>query len=128
MKYDKELQTKTRLFSFDDDNLDNSQMFLEACNGNGPSVSRLPGTHLTPVYLKFDLSDLDLPDEARDLAAEVSGGFKEASFGSKDNLDLLVQEICDWVLGKEPSFTSRQNDQDTSQFMLSGESTDPQSS
>eukprot|EP00568_Trieres_chinensis_P013216 CAMPEP_0183316104 /NCGR_PEP_ID=MMETSP0160_2-20130417/53879_1 /TAXON_ID=2839 ORGANISM="Odontella Sinensis, Strain Grunow 1884" /NCGR_SAMPLE_ID=MMETSP0160_2 /ASSEMBLY_ACC=CAM_ASM_000250 /LENGTH=454 /DNA_ID=CAMNT_0025481819 /DNA_START=92 /DNA_END=1456 /DNA_ORIENTATION=- len=106
MRYDEDLQRKTRLFVFDDDDLDSSKSFVESCReggGQGPSVSGLPGTHLTPVYLKFGIEDLDLPEEAKAVAGEFVGGFQSASFGSEENLGLTVNEICDWILGKPPS-------------------------
>jgi len=106
MKYDASLQEKTRLFVFDDDELDCSRSFVTICKqsgGNGPSVSSLPGTHLTPVYLKLGVDELDLPEDARYIADEFTGGFRGASFGDENNLNTAVDEICGWVLGKPPS-------------------------
>uniref|UniRef100_A0A7R9WME0 Uncharacterized protein n=1 Tax=Pseudictyota dubia TaxID=2749911 RepID=A0A7R9WME0_9STRA len=106
MKYDEELQGKTRLFVFDEDDLDSSKSFVNVCQqagGSGPTVSSLPGSHLTPVYLKFGVDELDLPEEARDIADEFTGGFQGASFGDENNLNAAVNEICGWVLGKPPS-------------------------
>lgn len=47
LKYDEELQKKTRLFVFDEDGLDSSRTFVKNCQGPGPSLSGLPGNHLT---------------------------------------------------------------------------------
>lgn len=103
LKYDDELQRKTRLFVFDEDALDSSRSFVENCQGEGPSLSGLPGNHLTPVYFKLGLNDLDLPEEAREMAAEATGGITSASFGNEDELNTLVDEVCNWILGKGPS-------------------------
>ena len=106
MKYDEQLQKKTRMFIFDDDDLDSSPSFLEACNegsGSGPSVSRLPGKHLSPVYIKLGIDDLDLPEGARPFVSELSGGFQNASFGDEDAMNGAVGEICNWIMGQEPS-------------------------
>ena len=104
LRYGDDRQKKTRLFVFDDDTLDSSQSFVEDCrNGSGPSVSGLPGNHLTPVYFKLGLDDVDLPEEARAMAAEAAGGLTGASFGNEQELDSLVEEVCDWIKGKNPS-------------------------
>ena len=111
-KYDQALQDKTRLFVFDNDGLDSSEGFLNACRaagGNGPKVSGLEGSHLGPVFINLNLDDLDLPDEARDIAGEMSGGFQGASFGDENIMQGAVNEICDWVLGKEPTRSARRS-------------------
>jgi hypothetical protein len=86
---------------FDDDTLDSTEDFTTACQGLGPSVSELPGTHLTPVYFKFGLEEL--PEEARGVARSAMGGIESASFGNEEELNALVDEVCDWILGKGPS-------------------------
>ena len=101
LKFSDENQKKTRLFVFDDDTLDSSPGFVESCSGRGPEASALPGSHLTPVFFKLGLEEL--PEEARDLAREASGGFESASFGNEENLDALVDEVTKWILGMEPS-------------------------
>lgn len=101
LKFDSDRQAKTRLFSFDDDTLENSFDFVKACEGKGPSVSGLPGTHLTPVFFKLGLDDL--PNEARDLAREATRGVESASFGNEGELNDLVNEIVSWIKGKPPS-------------------------
>jgi len=111
-KYDSALQDKTRLFVFDDDGLDSSDGFLNACQaagGDGPKVSGLEGSHLGPVYINLNIDDLDLPDEARDIAGEMSGGFQGASFGDENVMQGTVNEVCNWVLGKEPTRAPRRN-------------------
>ena len=118
MKFTPELQQKTRLFTFDKDKLENSQDFLKACGAAtvdsstgsadqsiwsaGPTVSGLPGTHLTPVFFKLGVDDI--PDEyAREMAREATGGFESASFGDEEELATLVDEVSNWILGKPPS-------------------------
>lgn len=54
-KFDGEVVKKTRMFCFEDDDLDNAERFLGCFDGGDvPSVSYLPGTHLTvsmaPTY------------------------------------------------------------------------------
>ncbi|KAL7479434.1 hypothetical protein ACHAW6_005170 [Cyclotella cf. meneghiniana] len=103
-KFDENILLKTRLFVFDDDELDSCEGFLQCFeNGNTsrPVVSYLPGTHLTPVYLELGLEDL--PDEARDMASAVSGGFQKASFGNEDALNMLTDEVYNWMTGKGPT-------------------------
>lgn len=101
LKFDEERRRKVRMFVFDEDKLDSSQEIWTACQGSGPSVSGLPGTHLTPVYFKIGLDQM--PEEARGMAKEAMGGFESASFGNEEELNTLVNEICDWILGKNPS-------------------------
>ena len=102
MKFTPELQRKCRLFQFDDDELDCTNDFVRCCpsSSTGPSLSSLPGTHLTPVYLKFGVDDL--PETAQMFAGQVTD-FQSASFGNEGQLDTLVQEICDWMDGKPPT-------------------------
>ena len=45
-KFDEEVLKKIRMFQFEDDDLDSTKRFVE-CFDDGPSVSYLPGTHLT---------------------------------------------------------------------------------
>jgi len=107
MKLSPTLQRKTRLFCFDEDGLDCSERLLECCQSSegasmttAPTVSGLPGTHLTPVFLKLGVDDLDgVPDEAKEMAGEVIG-FESASFGNEQDLNGLVREVCSWVTGK----------------------------
>lgn len=72
--------TNTRLFTFDSDRMDSSRDFVEA-SPQPVAVSSLPGTHLTPVFFQLN----------------------EASFGNQDDLEALVNEVCWWVHGEEPS-------------------------
>lgn len=100
-KFGKDVLAKTRMFVFDDDELDSCKSFMQCFEVERPSVSHLPGTHLTPVYLRLGVDDL--PDEARDMASAVTGGFQNASFGNEEALDALVDEVSDWMMGKAPS-------------------------
>lgn len=98
-KFDEKVVEKMRMFCFDDDDLDSTKSFVECFEeGDAPSVSYLPGTHLTPVFLKLGLDDL--PDEVKGVASQATGGFQNASFGNEETLDLLVEEVSDWMLGK----------------------------
>jgi hypothetical protein len=101
LKFDADRQEKTRLFVFDDDNLDSSQEFVGACDGPGPSVSGLPGSHLTPVYFKFGLDEL--PEETRSMAKEATRGLESAFFGNEEELNALVHEVVAWIKGSMPS-------------------------
>ena len=109
LKFTSELQQKTRLFTFDNDRLENTPDFLQACTaagGGGPTVSGLPGTHLTPVYFKLGLDDIlsdEYNDSARDMAREAVGGLESASFGDEGELTALVDEVSNWILGQSPS-------------------------
>lgn len=55
------------------------------------------------MFLKLGLDDL--PDDARDMANQVTGGFQNASFGNEDTLDTLVDEVSRWMLGNGPSYS-----------------------
>jgi Protein of unknown function (DUF1350) len=110
LRYDDKLQAKTRLFVFDDDNLDSSQEIAGACSGgSGPSICGLQGGHLAPVYFQWNMDDLPgfddgdgIPPEAREMAREAMGGLQSASFGDEAALNELVDAICDWILGRPP--------------------------
>jgi hypothetical protein len=106
LRFDDILQERTRLFVFDEDTLDNSKEFVQSCSGGrGPTSSGLPGGHLAPVYFKFGWDDLeinDLPPGTKDMAREAMGGFQSASFGNEEDLNALVDEVCNWILGKPP--------------------------
>jgi Protein of unknown function (DUF1350) len=105
-KYGAEQKLKTRFFTFDDDLLENTKDVLNEGSDwqSDRCVSGLPGTHLTPVYFKFGIEDLpDLPTEAQEMAREAMNGFRSASFGNEEELDVLVSEVCDWIMGKGPS-------------------------
>lgn len=103
-KYDGRLLKKTRLFVFDDDDLDSSKAFVQAVKDpQSLSLSGLPGTHLAPVYIKLELDDLELPPETKKITKEATGGFQSFSYGDEDYLLLLVNEVCEWILGNEPT-------------------------
>lgn len=98
-KFDDEMQKKTRLFAMDGDTIHNSRQLAEAC----PSidVAGLSGTHLTPVFFELGLDTI--PDvDARNLVKDAMGGFEKASYGDEEELNELVQEVCEWILGKSP--------------------------
>ncbi len=111
LRFDDVLQAKTRLFVFDEDNLDNSKEFVLNCSGgSGPTAAGLPGGHLTPVFFKFGFDDLDindLPPQTKDMAREAMGGFQSASFGNEVDLEELVDEVANWILGKPPKRAPR---------------------
>ena len=118
MKYKADLQAKTRLFCFDDDDLDSSQSLVQACEGTGPSISALPGTHLTPVYLKLGLDDL--PQGVEEIAGQYAD-FQNISFGDENNTSQLSTEICKWISGEKPSRVPNwQSDQDGRRARLVG--------
>jgi len=117
LRYNDKLQAKTRIFRFGSDQLDSSQDFRTACENFGsdettaaaPEVSVLDGGHLTPVFFQWDADDLareglgdTVPPEAVDMAKEAMGGFRGASFGDEIAFGELVNEVCDWILGKPP--------------------------
>jgi len=123
LRYNDNVQAKTRVFVFDDDSLDSSTEFRAACEsygggnaGNDLRVSKLPGGHLTPVYIQWNVDEFakdamgGLGDgfsaENIGMAKEAMGGFQGASFGDEKNFGTLVDEVCDWVLGKPPSAAS----------------------
>ena len=106
-KFDEEVLKKIRMFCFDDDDLDSTTRFLSCFNdkrGSGarPTVSYLPGTHLTPIYIKLGLDDIIFDDATRGVANQVTGGFQNASFGNEKDLDTLVTEVSNWMLGNDP--------------------------
>lgn len=102
LKFNEELQQKTRLFVMDDDDLDSSQQFMQCCEkGPGPTLSGVPGTHLTPVYFKFGVDSF--PEETRGMSREILGGLESASLGDEGSLNDLVDEVSSWILGKPPS-------------------------
>uniref|UniRef100_A0A7S1BL22 Uncharacterized protein n=1 Tax=Corethron hystrix TaxID=216773 RepID=A0A7S1BL22_9STRA len=92
------LRGKVRMFTFEDDELDCTDDFVQAASssstssgggmgyddvevvgdstvndGKVVSVSRLPGGHLTPVYFKLDLDSFDIPEEAKTLIDLAAG-------------------------------------------------------
>ena len=84
---------KIRLFTFDSDRMDSARDVVSVCeDATGtssvvPRVSSLPGTHLTPVFFRL------LPD----------GATAQAQLGKEDDLQALVEEVCGWVHGREPT-------------------------
>jgi len=152
LRYNQELQAKTRLFVFDEDTLDSSVEFQAACaatattttptiaaaatsasataeeesratspvssSSSSPprmTVSKLPGGHLSPVYLQWNATEL--VEEAMggtstntktnavnnfvtpEMAKEALNGFQGAAFGDEQAFNILVKEITDWILG-----------------------------
>lgn len=99
LKLTPKLQSRCRVFCFDEDTLDSSES-LQLVDDDLLSVSGLPGTHLTPVYLKLGLDDLEMDDTVRDVANQLSD-FQSASFGNEEDLDTLVEEVYGWIVGKD---------------------------
>ena len=126
LRYNENLQTKTRIFRFGSDQLDSSKEFRTACGSFGNTdtsptdaigVSSLEGGHLTPVFFKWNADDLakdamgefadTVSPENLNMAKEAMGGFQGASFGDEVAFGALVQEVCDWILGKPPKQPTR---------------------
>jgi len=102
-KYDQELLRKTRLFVFDDDDLDSSKAFVEASmKPSELSISGLPGSHLAPVYINLSLNDLEVSQQASKLAENATGNVKSISYGDEEYLISLVDEVCGWINGCHP--------------------------
>jgi len=122
-----QIARKCRLFQFEDDNLDCSlqfnncfeaKRFSEDLIGSGanelgvsevtnivksiPSsiipITRLPGTHLTPVYLNVSLKDIikNTPPETEEIAKQITD-FQGVSFGDQQELDKLVDSVVHWM-------------------------------
>ena len=87
----------------DEDNLYSRQQFVESCDGPGPSTSGCPGTHLTPAYFRLGLDEFELPEEVRGMARDFTGSTESAPFGDEEHANELVDEVCKWILGEEPS-------------------------
>ncbi|KAL3935599.1 MAG: hypothetical protein SGBAC_008908 [Bacillariaceae sp.] len=119
LRYNKDLQAKTRMFVLDEDNLDSSKEFVNLCTSDGspgPTISGLEGGHLASVFLKLGLDNLGLDDmdfggpdmqgampfDPKTMAQEAMGGLESAAFGNESDLNGLVDEVCDWILGKAP--------------------------
>ena len=118
MKFTADLQEKCRMFKFDNDELDCTAQFISSCPTSSigtPSLSVLPGTHLTPVYLKFGVNDL--PETAQMFTGKLTD-FRSASFGDDEQLDILVEELCGWMNGKPPRHSSVR--QTTPQLLSTG--------
>ena len=93
-------QTNIRLFSFDDDDIDNSLEFVSAYSQRGIkgttiTTQSLNGNHLTPVYL-----DLSMVPGAGEIIGGGTGGFK---FGDLNDVEQLIDSVADWCLGKGPT-------------------------
>jgi hypothetical protein len=104
LKYTDQWKAKTRIFCFDDDTLDSTPDFVSSC-GDTVEISGLPGNHLTPVFLKLQVDDLmtDFSPEAKEIASKAMDGLKGVSFGNEEELNELVEEVCNFILGKPPS-------------------------
>ena len=53
------------------------------------------------MFLRLGLDDL--PNEAREIASQVTSGFQNASFGNEAALEALVNEMSEWMLGAGPN-------------------------
>ena len=123
IKFTSDLQEKCRMFKFDNDELDCTSRFISSSPTSytgTPTLSVLPGTHLTPVYLKFGVSDL--PGTAQMFTGKLTD-FRSASFGDNEQLDILVEELCDWMNGKPPRHSSLR--QTTPQLLSTGTNDKP---
>lgn len=103
IRWNEERQRKTRFFSFDKDTLHDTERISELLGRQTVDVSQLEGNHLTPVFYRLGLDQLDIPPEAEGYVRDAIGGIQSASFGDEAELDALVSEVCNWILGKEPS-------------------------
>lgn len=109
-----------RVFRFDDDQLDSAASLRRSCADAPQSlqVAGLPGSHLTPVFLAIGLDDLDFDESLKDVVAtQLSDGLRGASFGSEEDLDGLVDELYNWVVGKPvtraPRWTTEEQEDTT---------------
>jgi hypothetical protein len=61
-------------------------------------TTRLPGTHLTPVYLNVQLKDIlkNTPPEAEEIAKQMTD-LQGVSFGDEKELDKLVDSVVKWM-------------------------------
>lgn len=79
------------VFRFDDDRLDSAASLQRSCDDaydpQPLQVTDLPGSHITPVFLALGLDDLDFDDGFKDMANQLSDGFRAASFSSEKDLD-----------------------------------------
>merc|ERR1712071_90230 len=109
-KFTSEMQQKCRLFTFDEDDLDSTSTLLDLNNDNTSQLtSRLEGTHLTPVYFQFRLSDLEVDDQVLNVMGQFTNNIQQISWGDEIQLDALVEEINDWMNGKPPSIAKNRN-------------------
>merc|ERR1719203_1584984 len=104
LKFTSEVQQKCRLFTFDDDDLDCTPSLSQCAKKNSDlAVSKLAGTHLSPVYLQFGIKDLEIEEDMRDVVGQFTNDIQQISWGDETHLDSLVDEINNWMMGKPPS-------------------------
>lgn len=107
LKFNQDMRERTRLFVFQQDDLDSSPSFLNATesknNEDNVEISNLEGTHLTPVYLQFKISDLEIEEEVKSVMGQFTNDIQQISWGDEVHLDSLVEEVSNWMKGKPPS-------------------------
>jgi len=85
---------QTSLWRFEDDTLDSTERLLEVLPADAPrSFLELRGLrgHLTPVCFRLSASDID-PS-----LALLLGSSRGLSFGSREAVEELANNICDWI-------------------------------
>jgi hypothetical protein len=98
-KYTKQIQSKTNLIVFDQDSLDCSEMFLQACRSSGMSTISIPGTHLTPAYIELYLNETEsLGGYNEPWMSSLLGGWRAVSFGNETQTKLLIDVVSKCIL------------------------------
>ncbi len=82
----------TAVFRFDGDRLDNSDALLEALPESAPrSVTRLAGTHTSPVAFRLSASDID------PALALLLGSDRALTVGDPRTVEPLCDALCGWI-------------------------------
>ena len=56
------------------------------------------------MYVKLGIDNLEIANEVKPFVNEASGDFQQsASFGDEEAMNITVNIICDWIMGKQPS-------------------------
>ena len=122
MKFTTEMQQKCRLFTFESDDLDSTPSLLEcdkkSNNSNDLEVSNLVGTHLSPVYLEYNLDDLDIEEDMKNAMGQFTNNIQQISWGDERYLNVLIEEIHGWINGNPPS--NVKNSKSNNDFLISG--------
>jgi len=64
----------------------------------------LKGTHLKSVYLQFRIKDFDFDEQMKDVIGQYTDNVQQIYWGDVSELNSLVEEIYEWMMGKPPSF------------------------